>query len=62
MPENNKVKITQIKSSIGRLPGHRRTVAALGLKKIGSSKVHTLTPSIRGMINQVGYLLKVEDV
>jgi large subunit ribosomal protein L30 len=54
------IKITLVKSTIGRLPVHRRTVAVLGLKRIGHSVVHYAYPSIRGMVNQVGYLLKVE--
>ncbi|MDR1545438.1 MAG: 50S ribosomal protein L30 [Deltaproteobacteria bacterium] len=57
-----RLKITQIKSVNGRLPVHRRTVRALGLKRIGRSVVHNDAPAVRGMINQVGYLLKVEEV
>ena len=51
-----------VRSVIGRLPVHRRTVRALGLRKIGSSVELAGTPSIRGMVRQVGYLLKVESV
>ncbi|MDR1296176.1 MAG: 50S ribosomal protein L30 [Deltaproteobacteria bacterium] len=56
------VKITQIKSTIGRLPVHRATVRALGLRRIGHSVVKNHTPAVQGMIRQVCYLLKVEEV
>lgn len=57
-----KVKVTQIKSLIGRKPNHRLSVKGLGLKGIGDSRVLEDTPSVRGMINQVEYLLNVEEV
>ena len=55
------IKVTQVRSTIGRLPRHRRTVRALGLTKIGKTVVHKDTPSIRGMIDQVSHLVKVEE-
>lgn len=55
------IKVTQIRSLIGRLPKHRRTIRALGLTKINKTVVHKDTPNIRGMINQVSYLVKVEE-
>ena len=57
----NEIKITQVRSLIGRLPKHRRTVRALGLKRINHTVVQKDTPEIRGMIKQVGYLVKVEE-
>ena len=57
-----KVKVTQIKSLIGRKPNHRLSVKGLGLRGIGDSRVLEDTPSVRGMINQVEYLLNVEEV
>jgi large subunit ribosomal protein L30 len=54
------IKITLVKSPIGRLPTHRRTVRALGLTRVGSSVIQYQHPTIMGMVNQVGYLLKVE--
>ena len=57
-----KLKITQIKSSIGYNKKAKLTMSALGMKKINSSVVHTDTPQIRGMIKSVYYLLKVEEV
>lgn len=57
-----KVKITWQKSTIGHIQAHRRTIEALGLKRRGHTVEKTLTPQIKGMIDSVGYLLKVEDV
>ena len=57
----NKVKITLIKSRFGRIPKHRATIAALGLRKINSSKIFNFTPQIRGMIQQISYLLNIEE-
>lgn len=54
------LKVTQVKSTIGTIPKHRKTVRALGLRKIGHTKIHKNTPEIQGMIRVVGYLLKVE--
>ena len=55
------VKITQTKSSIGRLPKHRATLKGLGLRRIRHTVELEDTPSVRGMINQVHYMIKVED-
>ena len=57
-----KLKITQIKSSIGYNKKAKLTMSALGIKKINSSVVHADTPQVRGMIKSVYYLLKVEEV
>ncbi|QAT41384.1 50S ribosomal protein L30 [Clostridium sp. JN-9] len=56
-----KLKITLTKSLIGRKKDHIATVNALGLKKINSIVEHEDTPQIKGMINKVSYLLKVEE-
>lgn len=56
-----KIKLTLSKSLIGRKKEHIATVNALGLKKIGKSVEKEETPQIRGMINKVAYLLKVEE-
>ncbi|HAK42288.1 MAG TPA: 50S ribosomal protein L30 [Clostridium sp.] len=56
-----KVKITLVKSLIGRKKDRIATVEALGLRKIGKTVEHEETPQIRGMINKVSYLLKVEE-
>jgi large subunit ribosomal protein L30 len=57
-----KLKVTLIKSTIGRKKDHIATVNALGLKKIGNSVVHEDTPQVKGMINKVSYLLTVEEI
>ena len=54
------VSVTLIKSFYGRLPKHRATVTGLGLKRINHTVILEDTPEIRGMINKVSYLLKVE--
>jgi len=58
---NAKIKVTQIKSSHGRLKNHKACVAGLGLRRIGHTVEVEDTPSVRGMINAVHYLVKVED-
>lgn len=55
------VKITLIKSLIGTKQDHRATVRGLGLRRLNSSSVMKLTPSITGMIDKVRYLLKIEN-
>jgi large subunit ribosomal protein L30 len=55
------IKVTQIKSSNGRLKNHRASVAGLGLRRIGHTVEVEDTPSVRGMINQVHYLVRVEE-
>ena len=57
-----KVKITQIRSVIGQVEKHKRTIEALGLKRIRHSVVHDLTPAIEGMITQVKHLVTVEKI
>lgn len=56
------LKITLVKSTIGAIPKHRKTVQALGLKKLNSSTVKQDNEATRGMINQVSHLVKVEEV
>lgn len=55
------MKVTQVVSAFGRLPAHRACVKGLGLRRIGHSVVIEDTPSTRGMVNKVNYLVKVED-
>lgn len=57
---NKTVKVTQVRSVIGKKPSHRETIKGLGLRRIGHTVVLEDTPSIRGMINQVQYMVKVE--
>ena len=56
------LRITQTKSVIGSLAAHKKTVRALGLKRIRDSRVHGDTPQIRGMIHKVQHLIRVEEV
>ena len=56
------IKITLVKSTIGAIPKHRRTVQALGLRKTNSSVVQQDNVAIRGMIQQVCHLVKVEEI
>lgn len=53
------IKIKLIKSPIGRPETHKRTIQALGLKKIGQVVEKKDTPQIRGMIHQVNYMVEV---
>ena len=58
---SKKIKITLVKSTIGRKPKHRLIVKQLGLGKMNSTVVHMDIPSIRGLINIVNYMLHVEE-
>lgn len=60
--EVKKVRITQVRSGIGRQEGHRRTIRALGIKRHQQSVVHELTPAIKGMIDKVSFMVEVEEV
>jgi len=57
-----KIKVTQIRSQIGHMERHKLIVKALGLGRIGKSRIHDDNKVIRGMINKVIYMVKVEDV
>lgn len=54
------VSVTQIKSTIGRLEAHKACVRGLGLKRLNHTVTVIDTPSNRGMINKVSYLLRIE--
>jgi large subunit ribosomal protein L30 len=56
------LKITQTRSGIGRQTKHRRTIRALGIKKHQQSVIQEDSPAIRGMINQVSFMVTVEEV
>ncbi len=55
-----KIKVTKVKSAINRTLTQKRTLEALGLKKIGQTVEHEDTPSILGMINKVSHLVSSE--
>ena len=59
--ENGVLTITQIKSAIGRKPGQKETLVGLGLNKLHKTSTLEDTPAIRGMIDKVSHLLKIED-
>ena len=61
MTNAKKLKITQIRSEIGKLEPQKRTIKALGLKKMHATVIHDDTPAIRGMIACVKHLVKVEE-
>ena len=56
------LKITLVKSTIGAVPKNKKTVEALGLKKIGASVERLDNKAVRGMIQQVRHLVKVEEI
>ena len=57
-----KIKVTQVRSSIKRLQNQKRTLKALGLKRIGQAVEHEDTPNVLGMIERVKHLVSVEEV
>lgn len=57
----SKVKIKQIRSKINRPVDQKRTLEALGLKKIGQVVEHEITPSVEGMINKVKHLITIVE-
>ena len=57
-----KIKITQVRSIIGRPEKHRRIIEALGIKRNQTSVIHNDTPQIRGMAFKVRHLVTVEEV
>jgi large subunit ribosomal protein L30 len=60
--EPKKISVTQVRSRIGRPGKHRRTLEALGLRRHQQTVIHNDTPAIRGMINQIPHLVRVEEV
>lgn len=57
-----KLKITLVKSTIGAIPKHKKTVEALGLKKLHKTVEMLDNAAVRGMVNQVKHLVKVEEI
>jgi large subunit ribosomal protein L30 len=62
MSESKKIKITQVKSIVDHLKNAKLTIKALGLGRPNYSVVKNDSPQIRGMINRVRHLVKVEEV
>ena len=57
-----KIRVTKVKSKIGRPERQKRTILALGLKKMNQTVEHEATPQVLGMVKKVAHLLKVEEV
>ncbi len=58
----SQLKVTQTRSTIGSLGKHKKTIKALGLKRIRHSRTHEDTPQIQGMLHKVRHLVHVEEV
>lgn len=58
----NQLKITLVHSPIGAIPKQRATVAALGFHKVYETRLHKDNTAIRGMIQKINHLVKVEEV
>jgi len=58
----NRLRITLVRSPIGCVPNHRKTVKALGLRRRGAVVEQAATPAILGMIRTISYLLQVEEI
>ncbi len=56
------VRVTLVRSPIGYEKSQKATVRALGLRRMNSSVVHNDTPPVRGMINKISHLVKVEEI
>ena len=56
------IKVTQVKSQIGRLQNQKRTLEALGLRKMNQTVEHEATPTIIGMVNRVKHLVSVKEI
>ncbi len=56
-----KIRITQVKSKIGRLKNQKRTLEALGLRRMNQTVEHNATPTILGMVNTVKHLVSIEE-
>lgn len=59
-PAPGALRIRLVRSPAGRKPRHRRTLRALGLRRVGQTVRHAARPEILGMVDQVSYLLTVE--
>ena len=59
---SGKLKITLVKSMIGRPKKHRQVLRGIGLKKVNRSVLRENTPAIRGMVNIVSHLVTAEEV
>ena len=58
----SKIRITQVKSKIDRPENQKRTLEALGLRKLNQTVEHEVTPQIMGMVGKVKHLLVIENI
>lgn len=58
----DKIRLKLVRSRFGRLPKHRKTLKALGLRKIGQFVTKPDNPQIRGMVREVSYLVEIERI
>ena len=58
----DKLKVTLVKSTIGAIPKHVKTVEALGLRKLNKSVELPNNAAVKGMVNNVRHLVKVEEI
>jgi large subunit ribosomal protein L30 len=59
--EQATLKITYVRSAIGQKPDHKRTVLALGLRRLNQTVQHEDSPQLRGMVHKVRHLVRVEE-
>jgi large subunit ribosomal protein L30 len=59
--KQKQIKVTLVRSPIGFQPRHRETVRGLGLKRMHQTVVLEDTPSVRGMVNRIDYMVRVEE-
>ena len=62
MADEHMLRITLTRSTIGCKPEHRKTVVALGLRRIGATVEKAASPAVVGMVRAVSYLLDVEEI
>jgi large subunit ribosomal protein L30 len=59
--KDKQISVTLLRSSVGAIPRHRECVRGLGLKRINHTVVLEDTPSVRGMVNKIDYMVRVEE-
>jgi large subunit ribosomal protein L30 len=62
MAPEKKVEVTMVRSMIGCTERQRRTLRALGLRKISAQRVHSINPAIKGLIEKVSHLVTVREL
>jgi large subunit ribosomal protein L30 len=62
MTSDGRLRITWVKSAIGYSLRQKKTIRALGLHRLGDVIEHTDTPAVRGMLNKVSHLVRIEEI